>query len=270
MRMSRVTAARARIVARHALAWVVALTFITLAAGCRSQGGFLHHVPIIPQYHFFVSANLNPEADLTVVISLWYGFALQTAMNSGGVPIPDLIIVDPDSSGPLPSFEVNLEGDENTVIGLGEVDFHYEYPQAGTYSIKARLDANGTTRYAETSVTVGSSPPTTQTGTGQTPPPQGYGDTSGVREVIITLNYMLGGTRGELPPVPPDLEELERQFVELPTIQALLARGYVLLQNWGEVYSGLFRLPPGVTYEQAAQELPQEFPDILQVTPEFP
>ena len=262
---------------RGTMKWVVLVSAFFTLLSCGGSGGRFSdgdRYVLPPGWDVPDLFSLGSRAGNPATLEAWFYFAWGsdycTSRNMVNAGVPDGLVLDPDgANGPLEPRDVDTSGAILLEGLLPTLECSAELTAAGTYRAQAWIYAGEKVGYAEASVTVGSSPPSGQAGEGTGQPPQDYGDTSGVREVIITLNYMLGERRGELPEEPPDMDELERQFVELPTIQALLARGYVLLENWGEVYSGLFRLPPGVTYEEAARELPQEFSDILQVSPEF-
>ncbi len=83
-------------------------------------------------------------------------------------------------------------------------------------------------------------------------------------EAIINLAFNFSGL-GEDPQVNVDL--LDAQFAQEPTVQALQAQGYQLLEVFGEVYGGLFRLPAGASFQGAFQSLPAQYPNIVAVGP---
>jgi len=76
--------------------------------------------------------------------------------------------------------------------------------------------------------------------------------------VFITLRYEWGDFLSE--------PEKARQFWEnSATPEALQGMGFELLSEFPEIVSGLFRLAPGWTIERAKKELPEMFPDILDI-----
>ena len=79
----------------------------------------------------------------------------------------------------------------------------------------------------------------------------------------IGLEYFPGWVIG--PPV--DAEAMNDEFVNHPTIQALLDLGYELLMPYGIIMAGEFKLPPGVTFAEAREFLLDEFADIAYVDP---
>ncbi|RLC35982.1 hypothetical protein DRH29_05405, partial [candidate division Kazan bacterium] len=68
---------------------------------------------------------------------------------------------------------------------------------------------------------------------------------------------------------PADAEAYDELFINHPTIQELLALGYELLMPYGPIMAGEFKLPEGMTFEQARcqMEIDPDFPDIAYMDP---
>ncbi|MCD6282176.1 S8 family serine peptidase [bacterium] len=66
---------------------------------------------------------------------------------------------------------------------------------------------------------------------------------------------------------PADAEVYDAMFLSEPTIQALLQMGYELLQPYGVIMAGEFKLPEGMTFAQARAGLMPGYPDIAYVDP---
>ena len=68
--------------------------------------------------------------------------------------------------------------------------------------------------------------------------------------------------------LPIDIAPLDEAFENNVTVQSLLASGFELMQTWGEVNGGLFKLPPGMSVTQALSALPMNYPGIWKVYPD--
>jgi len=66
---------------------------------------------------------------------------------------------------------------------------------------------------------------------------------------------------------PAEADKLDEEFINQPTVQALLERGFELLQPYGCFQAGEFKLPPDMTFAEAYVLLPEEYPDISYVDP---
>ncbi len=67
--------------------------------------------------------------------------------------------------------------------------------------------------------------------------------------------------------LPIDIAPLDEAFENNVTVQSLLASGFELMQTWGEVNGGLFKLPPGMSVTQALSALPMTYPGIWKIYP---
>lgn len=68
--------------------------------------------------------------------------------------------------------------------------------------------------------------------------------------------------------LPIDIAPLDEAFENNVTVQSLLASGFELMQTWGEVNGGLFKLPPGMSVSQALSALPMNYPGIWKIYPD--
>jgi len=66
---------------------------------------------------------------------------------------------------------------------------------------------------------------------------------------------------------PADVHQMNEEYLRQPTVQALLERGFELVQPYGFIQAGEFKLPPDLTFAEAYAQLPEEYPDIAYVDP---